>query len=333
MMHKFHILFLVVILFTACEIKQGNKAALNKKEDAEGVDPLKPVMLDDIHYYTMDRTACNKYFEELFDTRPMMEESDNPFQFIDFQQIDKKQSTINISKPGPFPGIKVGDPKRWERPLEKPSPDNAPRYGVHWLGLSTSNLGESIQRLEAKDIQIIDKRFKSPFDGKEGVLCYGPDYNLIFITQDDDASIGLKYKIDHLLLLVNSLSENTRFFMDVFAGQVNLTHNDYTIMDIGEHKFILTTPKGLGLKAEDVIQRDPKIFRPDIDHLGFLYKQIEPSYSAAVEKGYKFLMAPNRIVYFGKPTLYTFSIIYSPDGLQCEMYQEDGRHGPRTKYK
>jgi hypothetical protein len=42
------------------------------------------------------------------------------------------------------------------------------------------------------------------------------------------------------------------------------------------------------------------------------------------------LLKPTLFNYFDKPTPYAFGILFSPDGLQCEMYTEVGRVGPRT---
>jgi hypothetical protein len=38
-------------------------------------------------------------------------------------------------------------------------------------------------------------------------------------------------------------------------------------------------------------------------------------------------------MYYDKPTPYTFCILMSPDNLQIELEQEDGRTGGRTMYK
>jgi len=289
-------------------------------------------MLDDVHYYTLDREACNQFFETNYGTRAMLEDSSNPFQFIDFQLVKSGQSTINISKQGPFPGIKVGDPKRWERTLIQPSPNNPPRYGIHWLALGTQNLDAQISKLKGNGVKFIDENVKLPHSNQKAALCYGPDYNLILNVE----SRGLgenEYGVDHLMLLVKDLEANINFYKDVFGGEVKSRKDDFVEMLIGKHTFILAEPSALGIDAAIVAERDQTVFRPDIDHLGFLYEDIQPAYDYAVSKGHTFLSKPVPISYFGRATLYTFAITYSPDGLQCELFQEAGRLGSRKKYK
>ncbi len=292
----------------------------------------KPIMLDDIHYYTLDREACNVFFEQNFNTSAMLEESPNPFKFIDFQLIKSGQSTVNISEQGPFPGIKVGDPKRWERTLVEPSANNPPRYGVHWMALSTGDLDASLDSLRSHGVRIVNDEFKMPHDNSRALLCYGPDYNLIVVKESKEQDQP-RYAIDHLLLLVKDMDANVNFFRDVFAGEVLEDQGGYTVMNVADHTFVLASPDALGLDSTIVLERDPSVFRPDIDHLGFLYEDLTPAYEYAVAEGYEFLSKPVPINYFGRATLYTFAITYSPDGLQCELFQEAGRTGSRKKTK
>ena len=324
-------ILLSVSMVLSCK-QQASDVSQDIKDDIKVTSDIeKPIMLDDIHYYTLDREACNQFFEKNFGTKAMLEESPNPFKFIDFQLVKEGQSTINISEQGPFPGIAVGDPKRWERTLVTPSPDNPPRYGVHWLAFSTSDLSASKIDLQANGIEIIDEDFKLPHTDSKSILCYGPDNNLIVVTQSSENIDG--YAVDHLLLLVKSLDDNLKFFQDVFAGEVISKTDDMASMVVAGHKFVLAEPSALGLSSEKVIERDPKVFRPDIDHLGFLYENARKAYAEVSEKGYEFLSPPIPIKYYDKPTLYTFAITYTPDGLQVEMYSEEGRTTSRTKFK
>jgi len=129
------------------------------------------------------------------------------------------------------------------------------------------------------------------------------------------------------------LAANVKFYSDVFRGEVISQEEGYTVMNVANHYMVLATPRAINLTPENVVKRDSKIYRPDIDHLGFLYEDVTPAYNHAVSLDYKFLSPPNKIMYFEKPTLYTFAILMSPDGLQCEMYQEEGRVSSRTTYK
>jgi len=326
----------ILLLASIISCQERNQQSINQIAEQKEVsvnDELAPIMLDDIHYYTQNRKSCNDFFEINFGTRAVLEESPNPFEFIDFQLLQPGQSTINISKRGPFPGIAVGDPKRWERNFELPSPGNPPRYGVHWLALSTPILDQTIQKLEKNHVSIIDKNFSLPHSNATSILCTGPDYNLIVVKEDLDNEDVDGYSVDHLMLLVEDLEENQKFFTEVFRGQLIDTKKHYAHMMVGNHQIVLAEPEALNIDRSTVKRRDPKTYRPDIDHLGFLYKNMQPAYDNAIALGYKFLGPPNKIQYYEKPTLYTFAITFSPDGLQCEMYQEEGRTSSRTQFK
>lgn len=338
MKHTFNVFFSVLLLtFCSCKntAKEKSEKTITqevKKDTVEQSGPA-PIMLDDIHYYTLDRKACNAFFETNFKTKAMLEESPNPFEFIDFQLVRNGQSTINISGSGPFPGIRVGDPKRWERKLVKPSPDNPPKYGVHWISFGTKNLDQALGELKNNGVQIIDANFNLPYSDQRAILCYGPDYNLITVVENKDDSGDTPFYIDHLLLLVNNLDENLTFFTDVLQGEILMQKKSWAKMKVAEHTMILATPEAMNIDRASVVERDPKIFRPDIDHIGFLYKDIKPAYEHAIAKGYEFVSPPVKIKYYEKPTLYTFGITYSPDGLQCELFQEEGRTSSRKQFK
>jgi len=326
-------LFILISAFLVlgCKQQSSNVSSETLKEQNVISAIEKPIMLDDMHYYTLDREACNQFFEKNFGTKAMLEESPNPFKFIDFQLVKEGQSTINISEQGPFLGIAVGDPKRWERTLDTPSPNNTPRYGVHWLAFSTSDLSASKASLMSNGVEIINDDFKLPHSDSKSILCYGPDYNLLVVTESSVKQEG--YAVDHLMLLVKSLDDNLKFYKDVFAGEVIDQADKMATILIAGHKFVLVEPQAIGLTTDQVIERDPKVFRPDLDHLGFLYKNIRKAYAHASEKGYEFLSPPVPINYYDKPTLYTFAITFSPDGLQVEMFSEEGRTASRSKFK
>lgn len=333
--NRITILSLLILATISCResAKKENTNVTNVPVLVQERADLAPIMLDDIHYYTLDREAVNVYFEEHFGTRAMLEDSPNPFEFIDFQLVRSEQSTINISGSGPFPGIKVGDPKRWERKLVKPSPENPHRYGVHWLGMGTKNLTLAKNQLKSEGVQILEENFKLPHIDQPSLLCYGPDYNLLVVTEITADKAVTPYFIDHLLLLVKDLKANVKFFEDVFQGKIQKRNKDWVQMKIANQNFVLATPEALNLDRTGILDRDPTVFQPNIDHLGFLYKSITPAYENAVAKGYEFLSPPIKIKYYDKPTLYTFGITYSPDGLQCELFEEEGRTSSRKQFK
>jgi catechol 2,3-dioxygenase-like lactoylglutathione lyase family enzyme len=300
---------------------------------------VSPIMLDDIHYYVGDtatRKEANDFFRGTFGARAMKEQDINPLTFIDFLQIGHGQSTINVSSPGPFPGIKVGDPKRWQREKLTPSMLTPPQYGVHWLALATPNLKKAVKELNKKGV-----KFKGevvlPMDGNTLALALWTfDYNLIVLVERKGLKIKTPYAIDHLQLLVKNLEDNLKFYQEVLNAEILNKKERSAELLIGGHKFILSEPEVLGFDRQVVLKRSPRVFLPNIDHIGFLYANtdsLNTHVNSLVEKGYNFLMKPARMNFYEKPTPYTFCILMSPDGLQIELETEDGRINARTMVK
>jgi catechol 2,3-dioxygenase-like lactoylglutathione lyase family enzyme len=294
-----------------------------------------PIMLDDIHYYINDREAANVFFKKNFKAKAMKEESENPFQFIDFLLIRPEHSTINISAKGPFPGIRVGDPKRWEKETIIPSPDAPPQYGAYWTAFSTKNLAKAIKKMEKNGVVFIEKNYKLHHNPTaKAAMCWGPDFNRIVLIENKDDKGNTPFGVDYVQLLVKNLDENIKFFEDVFLAKTLQKTAKTAVLSAGNHTFILSEPEDLGFSPDKVMARDSKKFIGGIDHLGFMYKDLTPAFEAATAKGYKFLTPkPVPISYFDKPTLYLFAITFTPDGLQMEMFEEKGRTASRTKTK
>lgn len=299
---------------------------------AEADTVPEPIMLDDIHYYVLDRTGAVRFFKEHFNAREMAQPG-RPLKFIDILQVHPQQSTINISPKGPFEGIAVsGD--RWEREVIEPSPDLPPQYGVHWVALSTPDLDATLDRLTASGVEVerADRTLPAEPDARAATV-YGPAYTRITLVERPDASYpDSGVRIDHLQLLVGDVGANETFFRDVFGGEVLRRHEGSTVMEVGEHRFVLSAPSAFTFSADEVAARNPNTFRPGIDHIGFFYEDIRPPYKHAKQHGYEFGLTPTRMDYFGESTPYKFAITFSPDSLQCELYQQDGRTGPRTNY-
>ncbi|MCU0467580.1 MAG: VOC family protein [Arcicella sp.] len=297
----------------------------------------KPIMLDDIHYYVSDSTVRNtavNYFKNFFKGREMAEQPINPLSFIDFISLRPDESTLNISSPGPFPGIKVGDPKRWERDKVKPDPKNPPMYGVRWLAINTKSIRKTVKQLLKEGYEFAAGDFTLPTEPNvNAVAMYGFDYNIIVLVERPQLKSKSTFGIDHLQLIVKNLEENVKFFQDVLAAEIIDKKERSTVLKVGNHKFVLSEPEALGLSREQVVERDPKKFVANIDHLGFLYDDIEPAFYAAKANNYKIVMEPQQMMYFEKPTPYTFCILMSPDNLQIELEQEEGRVTARKLYK
>jgi catechol 2,3-dioxygenase-like lactoylglutathione lyase family enzyme len=168
----------------------------------------------------------------------------------------------------------------------------------------------------------------------------GPDFNQIALVErkqqqrpkPDNTSIWGDFGIDHLMLLVKNAKENEIFFRDVFAGRVIGRRPYVTTMKIADATIVLAEPEAVGLKRNQVQTHDPKKFRYGIDHLGFLYSDVKAAVESAKAKGYRFLLDGARMSYYGAPTVYTFAVIFNPDGLHFEMVQEDGRTKARVVF-
>jgi catechol 2,3-dioxygenase-like lactoylglutathione lyase family enzyme len=298
----------------------------------------KPILLDDIHYYVSDssvREVANNYFKTFFKGRAMAEQEMNPLSFIDFISIRPDESTINISSPGPFPGVKVGDPKRWFREKIKPSASNPPMYGVRWVALNTKNIRKTVKKLLKAGYDFSMEDFTLPTEPDvNAVAMYGFDYNIIVLVERPKMKKQkTEFGIDHLQLLVKNLEDNVKFYQTVLAAEIIDKKERSTVLKIGNHKFVLSEPEALGLVREQVVERDPKKFVANIDHLGFLYDEIEPAFYGAKANNYRVIMEPKTLMYYDKPTPYTFCILMSPDNLQIELEQEDGRTTARKIYK
>lgn len=297
----------------------------------------KPIILDDIHYYVSDsskRQVAIDYFKTFFKGREMDEQPMNPLSFINFISLRPDESTINISSPGPFPGIKVGDPKRWEREKIKPDPKNAPMYGVRWLAINTKSIKKTVKNLLKAGYDFALENFTLPTEPDvNAVAMWGFDYNIIVLVERPQMQAKTPFGIDHLQLLVKNLEDNIKFYQDVLAAEVLEKNGRSAVLKIANQKFVLSEPEVLGLVREQVTERDPKKFVANIDHLGFLYEDVEPAYYGAKANNYKILMEPRKLTVYDKPTPYTFCILMSPDNLQIELEEEKGRTTGRKMYK
>ncbi len=295
-------------------------------------------ILDDVHYYVTDRKATNAFFEKHFGAKQMADQPMNPLAFINFLQINPHQTTINVSPQGPFAGIRVGDPKRWEKTLVKPSPTNTEQtFGAHWLCFSTKNLEKSLTKLQKNGVEVAEVKITLPLEPNAKVKAvWTPDYNLLLLVERQKQKASTEFAIDHLQFLVADVAKTTKFYEDILNAKIIAKDAHSAKIEVGKHTFVLSEPEGLGLERTTVIQKDPKKFYPGIDHIGFLYRnleEVEGVFKKSVALNHLALMKPTRMMYFDKPTPYTFCIIFNPDNYQVEMeIEEGGRYGPRTKY-
>jgi catechol 2,3-dioxygenase-like lactoylglutathione lyase family enzyme len=296
-------------------------------------------ILDDIHYYVTDRKAANAFFEHNFGAKQMADQPMNPLGFINFLQIHPRQTTINLSAQGPFPGIRVGDPKRWEKSLVKPDAANPPVYGVHWVAFATKNLPKSVAQFEKNGAVRAAQNLQLPLEpNAKTATFYTPEFNLIVLVERKKAKVSKAgYAIDHCQFIVEKLKPELEFYEKILGAKVVKKAPHVAQIEVGKHIFILSEPEGLLMDRDVIVKKEANKFYPGIDHIGFLYKDaaaMNDAYQKAVNAGYRGLMKPTPMLYYDKPTPYTFGILFSPEGFQVEFEIESGgRYGPRTLYQ
>lgn len=297
----------------------------------------KPIILDDIHYYVSDSTqrrVAIDYFKIFFKGREMAQQPMNPLNFIDFISLRPDESTLNISSPEPLSSLKVGESKHLERENIKPNPKNPPMYGVSWVAINTKNIKKTVKKLLKAGYDFAKEDFTLPTEPDvNAVAMWGFDYNIIVLVERPKMKAKTPFGIDHLQLLVKNLEDNIKFYQDVLSAEVLQKNGRSAVLKIGNHKFVLSEPEVLGLAREQVAERDPNKFVANVDHLGFLYEDIEPAFYGAKANNYKIVMEPRKLMINHKPTPYTFCILMSPDNLQIELEEEEGRITGRKMYK
>ena len=298
----------------------------------------KPILLDDIHYYVSDSSVRNiavNYFKTFFKGRSMAEQVMNPLPFIDLISLGSDEATFNISSPEPISSIKLAIKNPLFREKVKPSTSNLPIYGVRWVAFNTTNIRKTVRKLLKSGYGFAAENFTLPTEPEvNAVAMYGFDSNIIVLVERPNMkNMKTEFGIDHLQLLVNNLEDNVRFYQNVLAAEIIDKADRSTVLKIGNQRFVLSEPEALGLVREQVMERNPKKFVANIDHLGFLYDEIEPAFYGAKANRYKVVVEPQRMIYNKKPTPYTYCIVMSPDNFQIELQQEDGRTSARKIYK
>jgi catechol 2,3-dioxygenase-like lactoylglutathione lyase family enzyme len=298
-----------------------------------------PLLFDHIHYYVTDRRAAEAFFIERFAAQVIPLPGPRPLEFVTFLNLRAGEGTISISPRGPFKGIParggVGE-------AIEPKEDSPPIHGVYWLALRTSSLNRTLTRLEIEGVRVTQRTLRMPHDMfARAVMIEGPDFSNIALVERRDTQgskrgervVWGEFGIDHIMLLVPDVKITEGFFRNVYAAKVMARRPSTTTLKIADATIVLAEPEALGLQRESVKAPDMQRFRYGVDHLGFLYADIKAAVESAKMKGYTFLSESTRLNYFDQPTVYTLATIMSPDGLRCEMFQEDGRTGPHTPSK
>ena len=317
----------VVLLLGAMLVSASDK----KKPVA---DPRLPLMLDEVHYYLTDPASAIRFFETHFGAHELTHPGSLPLRFITMLGLEPGEGVIDFSPPGPYDGFEEPTARRWSGDFIAPAKNLAPRYGVFWLGLRTTSLKKTMEKLESRGVAIQERHMILPGDYRaKAATVYGPDFNLLTIVERPKrhGDVG-EYGLDHVQLLVKNVEANAHFLEDVFSAQVASRSEHTAIVTIADFTVVLSDPEALELNPADVQEHVATHIRFEADHLSFLFSDLRPAVDAAIAKGRKFAVMPRRMEYYGKATPYTYAVIDSPDGLPFELISEDGRTGPRTHY-
>jgi catechol 2,3-dioxygenase-like lactoylglutathione lyase family enzyme len=289
----------------------------------------KPIIFDNIHYVVSDSSVRNvavDYFKTFFKGQEMAEQPMNPLTFINLIALRPDEATFNISVSGPFEGLQLGDINYLQREESKSKTVIPPMYGVRWVAINTKSIKKTVKKLLQEGYNFAAEDFFLPTEpDANAVAMYGFDNNIIVLVERPALKSKTTFGIDHLQLIVKNLEENVKFYQDVLGAEIIDKIDRSTVLKIGDQRFILSEPEALGLSREQVTERDSKKYSGNIDHLGFLYDEIEPAFYAAKANNYKIIVEPQSMVYFDKPTPYTVCILMSPDNLQIDLEQEEGR--------
>ncbi|MEM9530139.1 MAG: VOC family protein [Pseudomonadota bacterium] len=295
-----------------------------------------PIHLDDIHFIVTDEAQSVSFFETHFDAREMAHPGER-FDLVRFLSVKWHDPTITITRTGPYADLPPERNARWQnvRLVPPDGPKTKAFYGVRWLALATPSLDQARKKLLANGAVVSENAVSLPMEPTARAFSiYGPDGAALVIVERPQVDFGsASFAIDHIQFLTADRDKSARFFMSVFGGSPNEKTEAGTTLKVADATIVLSEPKAFEIDPDDVSLRNrPGTVHLGIDHLGFLYENIQDAVDAAAEQGYKPLFPPTRYVYKGKPTLYTFTAFSSPDNVTIEMVQVDGRIGPHSYY-
>src|SRR5262245_17090829 len=170
-----------------------------------------PSLLDEIHYYVSDRKAAEDFFIEHLAARVVPHPPPRPLDYVTFLSLRSGEGTISVSPRGPFAGIRGTEQDQWKQQLSSSAEEPPPSYGLHWLGIRTSSINQTLTRLEIDGIKVSQRSLSLPHDvlGR-AALIEGPDYIRLALVERkeknrpkliEQASWG-DFGIDHLMLMV-----------------------------------------------------------------------------------------------------------------------------------
>ncbi|MDZ7897584.1 MAG: VOC family protein [Arcicella sp.] len=292
-------------------------------------------MLDNIHYYVSDsakkQTAIN-YFKTFFMGREMAEQPMNPLSNTDFILLRSEEATITISFPDSASRLKDDILKSREK-LNNDA-KILPTYGIRWIAINTKSIKKTVKKLLKAGYDFALQDFTLPTEPDvNAVAMWDFDNNITVLVERPKMKFKTPFGIDHIQLLVKNLEDNIKFYQDVLSSEVLEKTGRSAVLKIGNQRIVMSEPEVLGLVREQVLENDFKNFIPSIHHLGFLYEDIEPAFYAAQANNYKIISEPKVVLFNKKPTPYTHCLLMSPDNLQIELQEEEGRFSGRKMYK
>ena len=290
----------------------------------------KPIMLDNIHYTVSDsssRKNATDFFKEFFNAKQISEQSENPLTFMNILSFSSHESTINIS---------FADSSKIDTNIKKSTNPKtfSPVYGVHWLAINTKSIRKTVKILLKHGYGFAAEDFTLPNEpDANAVAMYGFDNNIIVLVERPHLKVKTLFNIDHIQLIVKNLEMNVKFYQDVLGAEIIDKKDRSTVLKVGNQKIVLSEPEALGLVREQVLERDSTAFSSHIDYIGFLYDEVEPAFYAAQANNYTVISEPKALYFNEKPTTYTICKVLSPDNLEIDLIQEEGRTGGRSFLK
>lgn len=296
----------------------------------------RPIHLDDIHFVVTDEAATVNFFMTHFGAREMAHPGTR-FELVRFLSLKWQDPTITITRTGPYDDLPADRNQRWlDATISSPGSEKAqPVYGARWLALATPSLSQARAALVSGGVEISDDRVTLPMEpASKAFSVLGPDGMEIVIVERAEREFGdARYAIDHIQFLVKDLEATQTFFQKVFAGQSVETKKGSRRLKVADAYLVISEPAALGLSPRQVAPRKAAgVIRIGLDHLGFLYQSVYQAVSTAETNGIKPEFQPQRYLYKGKPTIYTFTAFATPDDFTVEMVQAEGRVGPHSYY-
>ncbi|MEP3208163.1 MAG: hypothetical protein ABJN95_03185 [Maribacter sp.] len=297
---------------------------------------VKPIHLDDIHFIVTNEEKAVGFFKKHFGAREMAHPGTR-FDLARFLSLQWQGPTITITPIGPYADLPTERNQRWlDTKLILPQSEKIrPVYGAKWLAICTVSLDKARSQLLKEGVEISEKHISLPLEPNTPAFSvYGPDGVEIVIVERPEYNFGAaKYAIDHIQFMVKDVETTQAYFEKVFAAKHFARGEKSVGLKVADAKLILSEPKALGIHSKDVSSRraDGSI-RIGLDHLGFLYENINIAAEEAETNGYAPIFQPQRYIYKGKPTVYTFTAFSLPEDFNIEMVQADGRIGPHSYY-